>query len=209
MPTRLHTSRRAAYGTLFLVWGLVAVYAVVHDQYVARLEPRHFTHYHQPVAGITSAADLAVIHALLASVGPGLLLGLGCLLASTAGRWPRLGRRFILRGVLTTLALTEASALASGLWVTRMQSSFFPRSWFPDQTHSMAVTQTIQLTTYLAGAVFSCGLLTTLVWRRFRLHAEVDPLEQGVVPSPEDATAAGLRRQIPFIPPPTGQANHS
>jgi hypothetical protein len=167
MLTRLQTDRSPAYLTIFLFWCLVAEYAVAHDQYVARIEPRHFTRHHEPVTGVGSANGLAAVHAVYASVGPGLLLALGCVVAATTGPRPPLGRRFIIRGVLAVLVLTETAALFSAFRVSRMQSSFLPGPWFPESTLSIVLTQTIQFTSYLAGGVFSCVLLATMVWYRF------------------------------------------
>ena len=38
-----HETRFGFYGTVFGTWAIVAVYAILHDQYVVRISPEHFT----------------------------------------------------------------------------------------------------------------------------------------------------------------------
>ena len=61
-----------------------------------RIEPRHFTVYHDPVPGVTSPEVQAAILAFQASFLPGFLLGFGCVIAAWAGDWPRLTARFVM-----------------------------------------------------------------------------------------------------------------
>ena len=162
--------RSKTYPEILRVWVLVALYAVAHDQYLVRIEPRHFTEYHAPLWEIENPAILAAIHSFLASFGPGLTLGMACVLVAWKGAYPRLSRRFILTGVLVVILLTEGTALLSWLWVRRHGASFYPDAFFPERSLPLVTTQTIQVTCYLASAMFSFLLLCTMGWVRWRRH---------------------------------------
>lgn len=113
----LPDSRSSIYAHATRIWFPVAIYAVLHDQYVVRIEPRHFTEYHPLVWGVTSPALQAAVLAFFASIGPGLMLGLGCVVAGWIGNRPRIPDRFVMRGVLTVIVCAEIACLLSGLWV--------------------------------------------------------------------------------------------
>jgi len=169
----MRESRAKTYGLAARVWLPVAAYAVAHDQYVVRIEPRHFTVYHDPVPGVTSPEVQAAILAFQASFLPGFMLGFACVIVAWAGDWPRLPERFVLPGVLIVIVLSELCSLLSWRWVRARGSSFYPDFIFPDDTLGIITTQTIQITCYAASAVFSVCLLTIMALCRYRFHRRI------------------------------------
>ncbi len=166
----LADKRSVIYSFASRVWGRVAVYAVGHDQYIARIEPRHFTEYHKPFLGIESPSLLAAVHAFLASIGPGFLLGIACVLVGWMGSRPRISDRYVMNGVIVVIACAELSSLLSGLWVYQTGRSFYPDFLFPEVTKSLVITQTIQVTCYLASVLFSGALLLAILCKRRRIR---------------------------------------
>ena len=110
----VNDTRSNTYPIILSVWGLVALYAVLHDQYIVRIDPTHFTVYHPPIGNISNPAILAAIHAFLASLSPGLALGLAAMVAARLGPLPKVGTKFILKGTIILILATEAiSALTA------------------------------------------------------------------------------------------------
>ncbi|BDS07418.1 hypothetical protein NT6N_24580 [Oceaniferula spumae] len=164
----LNEKRSVTYSILFKVWLLVAVYAVLHDQYIVRIAPEHFTIYHDPLLGIEHPATLAAVYAFGASFSPGLLLGFSCAVFARGGSLPKLSVKCILIGVIAVIILTELSAAFSGFIVYKSGSVIYPESWYPSHSLRMMVTQTIQVTCYIAAAVLSVILLVTLLAIRYK-----------------------------------------
>lgn len=170
MRSLLPDRRTSIYAYAVRVWFPVAIYAVLHDQYVVRIEPRHFSDYHPLVWGVTSPVVQAAILAFFASIGPGWMLGLGCVVAGWIGDRPRISNRFVMRGVLTVIVCAEIASLLSGLWVFKTRRPLYPDFVYPEATLSIVITQTIQVTCYLASALFSIVLLAAIVWKRGRME---------------------------------------
>lgn len=168
LALRLQEPRSVTYSIMVGVWAIVAVYAVLHDQYIVRIAPEHFTEYHPQIWGIKDPYWLAAALAFCASFGPGLLLGVACLLAARAGSFPKVSIRSILLGVVAVIAATEALSASLGYWVYRSQQPLYPVSWYPEDSVPLLVTQTIQISCYLSSAVFSWVLLVGMAWGRYR-----------------------------------------
>lgn len=165
----LRTSRRDTYGIIIGVWAMVALYAVLHDQYLVRIAPEHFTEYHDPLYGIENPYLLAAVWGFLASFSPGLLLGIACLFASRAGKLPPFPKKAIFKGVLVVIALTEIFSASLGYYVHQSGEMVYPAEWYPDQSLPMLVTQTIQVSCYLGSAFFSMLFVVSIRFRRRRL----------------------------------------
>ncbi len=82
----LNERRSVVYAITFGIWAEVFLYCVLHDQYLVRVAPEHFTVYHAPLWGITNLSLLAFAWAFKASIGPGLLLGLAAVFVASVLR---------------------------------------------------------------------------------------------------------------------------
>ena len=169
MPVLLTESRSVIYSFAGKIWLRIAAYAVLHDQYIVRIDPEHFTAYHKPIWTIESPAVLAAVHAFLASIGPGFLLGIACAVAGWMGSRPRISDHYVMRGVLVVIAGAEIAALLSGWWVFATGNSFYPSFIFPEEKLSLVITQTIQVTCYFASALFSIALVCAILWKRKKM----------------------------------------
>lgn len=165
---RLLAERRSvSYAVVFGVWAEVFLYCLVHDQYLIRLAPEHFTVYHPPLWGIGNLTLLALAWAFRASVGPGLILGLAALVAGRGGRRRRVPVKRILLGVIPGIAVTEFCGLAAGAWSWFTGEKVFPEILYPDERRELVTSQSIQLTCYLVGAMAGLVYLVWL-WRQRR-----------------------------------------
>ncbi|MBK1856213.1 hypothetical protein JO972_14685 [Verrucomicrobiaceae bacterium 5K15] len=168
----LSEKRSLTYAVILQVWFIVAIYAVCHDQYIVRIAPEHFTIYHDPLLGIEDPTTLAAVYAFGASFSPGLLLGFCCAAAARGGEWPKVRVRRILLGVFVVVLATEVVAASSGYIVYKSGRGIYPASWYPTSTLPMLITQTIQVTCYLAAAMFSSVFLAGLLVYRHRKRGE-------------------------------------
>ena len=159
--------RGTSYQIVFGVWAMVAVYAVLHDQYVVRIAPEHFTVYHEPVWNLTDAGALAAAWAFKASFIPGFLLGFAALVVGRRGTRPRVAVSRLLLGTGVVILASELVSAGSGWWAHRTGDRIYPDRVYPEMTGPVMVTQTIQLTCYLASAGFSAlWLMGIAAWRR-------------------------------------------
>ncbi len=167
----INETRRVTYTIIVGVWAIVAVYAVLHDQYIVRISPEHFTVYHPQLWGIEDPSLLAAALAFCASFGPGLLLGVACALVARAGPIPKLSIRSVLLGVVGVVVVTELCAAGSGYWVYIGKQPLYPIWCYPDLALPLMITQTIQITCYSAAALLSGALLLQILISRYRKAA--------------------------------------
>lgn len=160
-------SRLGMYSLAFGIWAIVAVYAVLHDQYIVRIAPAHFTQYHDPMWGIRYPKVLAAAYAFRSSWYPGLLLGIACTLAARADSMPRVGPRFVLKAVVALVLLTEFVAAFSGGVAYRRGAGIYPDEFYHDSRLLLQVTQTIQLTSYWMAALWSAFLIGLILGLRY------------------------------------------
>lgn len=158
--------RPVSYAVVFGIWAEVFAYCVLHDQYLVRLAPEHFTEYHPPLWGIADPSLLAFAWAFRASIGPGLLLGLAALFVGRAGLRPKVPVPTMLKGVALGLVVTELCGLAAGAFSWFTGQPLYPAILYPEMTRPLLTSQSIQLTCYLAGAVVAGGFLAWLHRRR-------------------------------------------
>lgn len=169
---RLINERRSVvYGLTFGIWAMVFIYCVLHDQYLVRLAPEHFTVYHPPLWGIDNESLLAVAWAFRASVGPGIILGLTATFAARAGRLPKMPLKPIFKAVWFGLIATELGGLAAGSYSWFTGRTLYPEAIYPELTRSLITSQSIQLTCYLVGSIFGVGLILWI--RRWRKRAAI------------------------------------
>ena len=169
----LHEKRSITYTIVFGIWAEVFVYCLLHDQYLIRIEPEHFTVYHPPLWGIKNLTLLAAAWAFRASIGPGLVLGLAALFLARAGKWPKIAPVVLLKIVPWLILVTEAAGLLAGAWVWKSGEPLYPDPVSLDESlpPRMLITQTIQLTCYGAGGLVSVLFLGWIVRRRKMLQA--------------------------------------
>jgi hypothetical protein len=164
----LQEKRSVTYAIVFGIWAEVFLYCVLHDQYLIRISPEHFTVYHDPLWGITDLTLLAVAWAFRASVGPGLGLGLVALFVARTGDRPKVAPARLLKVVPWLILVTEAVGLAVGGWVWKTAKPFYPEIVYPELTLPLLITQSIQLTCYGMGLLVSLGFLGWIVRERRR-----------------------------------------
>ncbi len=107
--------RDITYTIVIGVWGMVAMYAILHDQYIVRIAPEHFTKYHPPLWDIGNPALLALIYAARSSLAPGLLWGLVLARAARHGDLAKVPVKVVLKGSAIVILLTELLAAVAGL----------------------------------------------------------------------------------------------
>ncbi len=152
------------YSLTLGVWAIVAAYAILHDQYIVRIAPEHFTIYHGEMWGLTEPKALAAAWAFGSSWYPGILLGMVCTLAARAdASVPRVAARDVLKSAAAVVCLVEASAAISGLIAHRLGHRLYPARFYHAPGVRLQLAQTIQLTSYWASAVFSITLTFGLV----------------------------------------------
>jgi hypothetical protein len=166
---KLDDSRIVMSIIVFSVWALVAIYAIAHDQYIVRIEPAHFTIYHPAVPGVESPALQAAVLAFMASLWPGLALGISLALVCRAGSYPKVGVVYVLIGTAVVIAITELASLMTGLITYLQRKPFYYSSWYPEGAEiSLMVTQTIQITCYFVAGLGSFILLCWIMFVRYK-----------------------------------------
>ena len=166
----INEKRSVVYGLTFGIWGLVFFYCALHDQYLVRLAPEHFTVYHPELWGIENESLLALAWAFRASIGPGILLGLAATFVGRGGRLPKMPLKPMFAAVATGLVITECCGLAAGAYSWFTGRTVYPEIIYPELTRPLITSQSIQLTCYLVGGVVG---VVFLIWiRRWRRRAE-------------------------------------
>lgn len=145
------------------VWFLVFVYAALHDQVLIRIHPEHFTVWHYQILFTTDLTLLAILYAFGASISPGLVLGVALFFAGRFFSPPKKSVGWLLRGTLVVFVLTELCAAAAGFAAWQLGRGIYPSDLYPDYSEGIAITQSVQITAYLSGAIFS-GILLVWTW---------------------------------------------
>jgi len=154
------------------VWLAVWFYAAMHNQYLIRIAPEHFTVWHYKMPFLTNHTLLGIAYAAAASVSPGVVLGTLLFVAGRLFDRPKLSPRQIILSTAWVWIGVEICALAAGWFVWRSGRGLYPEwAYPPDDAPGLLITQTIQVTAYLTGAVFSLVLLGMTWWRRGRERA--------------------------------------
>jgi len=170
--TLINEPRSTSYAIMIGVWAIIATWTVLHDQYVVRIEPEHFTVYHDPRLGLKDPYRLALAYGFGASIGPGLLLGFACATVGRVGdKYPKIRISTLLISVVAIVILTESTSALLGLYVHRTGNLVFPYQMYPDLNRPMLVTQTIQLSCYFGGAILSAIFLFSVIVFRARLRS--------------------------------------
>jgi len=169
----LDEPRSISYSIILGVWGFTTIYAALHDQYIVQIAPEHFTIYHKPLWNIQSPELLALAYAFKASLGPGLVLGIACAFSARYGPLPKVSPLFILTGTIGVIVCAEILSVITGFWVHLNKDTFYPASWYPDQSQPMLITATIQFSCYLSGVLFSPIFLLIIILKRIRAYPPI------------------------------------
>jgi hypothetical protein len=103
------------FRAMLLGIGLLSGYAAVQDQVSARLCPEYFTHFHNPIPGLTDPTLTGVAWGFLGAWWGGALFGYAAGIAATAGKAPPLGVRQLMKPMLLTVAgVAGVTALTGG-----------------------------------------------------------------------------------------------
>lgn len=166
-------SRATFFKTVFGVWFLVWVFAALHDQYLIRIHPEHFTVWHYRIPWTDDLTLLAIAYAFGASITPGLILGTALYIVGRLFDRPKIRIRTVFLWVTAIFVAVEMCGLLAGFVTWRSKSELYPDWLYPDIAPGILITQSIQITAYLSGAIFSLLLLIGLwVYRgRLRDHA--------------------------------------
>jgi hypothetical protein len=164
------------FGITIITW------ASLHDIYLIGVEPRHFTEYHRSLLPITNHTLLALQYATVATLGPGMVFGALAFACSRLGRRVPLGFRTAWLTFLPFVALIEITALLVGRWAASRnalgQSLPYPDAFYPDTSAGIAYTQSVNVTAYLAAAVFGTAYQLLLVLIRVKRKRAAAQLER-------------------------------
>jgi hypothetical protein len=162
VPGETWTSFLAVFlGTWLAVW----LYAALHNEYLIRIAPEHFTVWHYKIPFTQNYTLLGVLYAGGASISPGGILGALLYVAGRLFNRPKLSVRQLVFSTAWVWLAVEICAVTTGLIVWRTHRAIYPADWYPDHSLGLLITQTIQITAYSVGAVFSVILLIW-TWHR-------------------------------------------
>ena len=100
------------FRAMLLGIGLLSGYAAVQDQFSARLCPEYFTHFHNPIPGLTDPTLTGIAWGFLGAWWGGALFGYFAGIAATVGNRPKLTvRDLILPMGVSVLAVAGVTAL--------------------------------------------------------------------------------------------------
>jgi len=156
-------------GVLVGTWLAVWFYAAVHNQYLIRIAPEHFTVWHYKIRITQDYTLLGILYALRASVAPGGILGALLYVAGRLFDRPKIAARQLIFSTALVWLAVEICALVTGVIVWRTNRGIYPADWYPADSLGLLITQTIQITAYSSGAVFSVILLAWTWHRRKHL----------------------------------------
>lgn len=148
-------------GTWLAVW----IYAALHNQYLIRIAPEHFTVWHYKMPYFTGYTMLGIAYAGAASVSPGVVLGMFLYVAGRLFSRPKLSPSQIILSTLWVWLAVEICAITVGMIVWSTGKGIYPEWFYPDDSLGLLITQSIQVTAYLSGAAFSI-ILICWTWHR-------------------------------------------
>lgn len=173
MPLRwpFPKSEHRVLSLFVMTFGLtVTVWAWAHDLYLIGVEPRHFTEYHIPLLPISDHRLLALQYAVIATLGPGMVLGALTFAVCRIGK--RVPHSLITawKVLLPFIALIEAASFVVGkLAVARLKAGGllpYPETFYPETTPGIVYTQSVNITAYIAAVILGGVYLITLLLLR-------------------------------------------
>lgn len=158
-------SRRTFFEIVIGVWMAVWLYAALHNQYLIRIAPEHFTVWHYKMPFFTGYTMLGIAYAFAASISPGLILGVFLYLAGRLFSRPKLSRNQIILSTAWVWMAVEICGAIAGVIVWQTGRGIYPDWVYPDHSLGLLITQSIQITAYLSGMLFS-SILIIGTWHR-------------------------------------------
>lgn len=159
-----------------VVWSMVTIYAMLHDQYIVRIAPEHFTIYHCGLEWLSGNANiLALGYAFLAAISPGLFFGFFLGISCKFGKLPKVSIKSAVLITMMVIVLAEIVSIISGLYVHFKNEPLYPLSWSGDYGPSMLITNTIQITCYIM-SILGAGLailITTFVRNKNKSSSKI------------------------------------
>lgn len=158
-------SWKTFFAVVFGTWMVLWLFASLHNQYLIRIAPEHFTVWHYRIPFTQDYTLLGICYAFGATASPGLVLGVCLFVAGRMFDRPKLSIAQILFSLSWVWLAVEICSLALGwrAWSTGREVYW---DWaYPDDSRGLITTQTIQLTAYLSGMFFSL-LLIYCTWAR-------------------------------------------
>ena len=154
------------------VAAVIVAWGALHNQYLIRIEPRHFTVFHPTWLALDNLTLLGIQYAFLATVGPAGLYGILTYFAAWAGPRPKITLHQVLWQTVAMIGVIEFACLlmwwAAATWYDAHQRPLLlPAAWFPELSRGIVITQTINLFAY--AAAFGLGPANLVLIHRRRL----------------------------------------
>jgi len=127
-------SWRVFFTVLVGTWMAIWVYAAIHNQYLIRIAPEHFTVWHYKMPFFTGHTMLGIAYAFAASSSPGLLLGIALYVAGRLFDRPKLTTWQLVSSTVWVWIGVEICAWIAGLIVWRTGRGIYPDWVYPDDS---------------------------------------------------------------------------
>ena len=161
---------------IIVVWFVVTIYAMLHNQYIVRIAPEHFTIYHCGLEWLSSNDNiLALGYAFLAAISPGLFFGFFLGISCRFGGLPKVSIKSAVLITIMVIVIAEIVSIISGLYVYFKREPLYPLSWCGDCGLPVLITNTIQMTCYIM-SILGAGLavlITTFVRKKINSLAKL------------------------------------
>jgi hypothetical protein len=153
-------------------------YAMLQDQFSARLSVEYFTIGHPPIAGLSHPTLLGIAWGFLGGFPGGIVLGVPVALLATIGPLPQLSAQTLTRPLLVFLggvAIATLIAGTSGWYNATVVNISIGEPWAtaiaPLSHRSFFIVACAHFGTYLGGIIFGICLGGWVIWRRTQLRS--------------------------------------
>ena len=161
---------------VIVVWSVVTIYAMLHNQYIVRIAPEHFTIYHCGLEWLSGNDNiLALGYAFLAAISPGLFFGFFLGISCRFGELPKVSVKLAVLITIMVIVIAEIVSIISGLYVYFKKEPLYPLSWCGDYGLPVLITNTIQMTCYIM-SILGAGLailITTFVRNKNKSSSKI------------------------------------
>src|SRR4051794_11906547 len=118
-------SWKSFFSVIFGTWIAIWFYAAMHNQYLIRIAPEHFTVWHYKIPFTQNYTLLGILYASGAAVSPGCIVGVLLYVAGRLFNRPRLSVWQIVSSTAWVWLAVEICALAAGLIVWRTHRGIY------------------------------------------------------------------------------------